>query len=83
MVTSLAYYIMLLRKDFAAYCNVRLQEHGLTQGLLFFILYIGTHPGCSPAQLSASLHMDAGHAVRSLNKLEQGGFIRREDSRHV
>ena len=48
MFDTFAYLITSLRKDFTEFCNEKLQEMGLTQGLLFFILYAGKHPQCSP-----------------------------------
>lgn len=75
MVISLAYYVTLLRRAFAEYCNQQLSEIGLSQGMIFFIIYIGRHPSCSPKELSRALRMDIGHTARSLVKLEQGGFI--------
>lgn len=80
MVNSLAYFIMLLRRQFADYCNERLHELGLSQGLLFFILYVGKHPGCQPKELAGNLHMDTGHVTRSLVKLEQAGFLTQESN---
>lgn len=80
MVKTFAYYITRLGKDFNRYCGARLQELGLSQGLLYFILYIGNHPGCSPRELGGALQMDGGHVARSLVKLEQGGFIRQEQN---
>ena len=73
-----SHYISLLRKDFTEYCGQKLSEQGLSQGLLYFILYIGKHPGCSPGELSRSLQMDAGHSTRSLTRLEETGFILRQ-----
>lgn len=78
MLSSLAYVVTLMRKDFVEYCNEQLSKIGLSQGLLFFILYIGKHPACSPKELSEALHMDIGHTARSLNKLIQTGFILQE-----
>lgn len=78
MLSSLAYVVTLMRKDFIEYCNEQLSKIGLSQGLLFFILYIGKHPACSPKELSEALHMDIGHTARSLNKLIQTGFILQE-----
>lgn len=78
MVTSLAYYVTLLRKDFTDYCNQQLSDMGLSQGMLFFILYVGKHPSCSPKDLAQALQMDAGHTARSLARLEQGGFLLQE-----
>lgn len=75
MPPSLAHYASILRKDFTDYCNSRLGEIGLTQGQLFFILYVGKHPDCSPKALSQALNMDSGHTARSLSKLEQAGFL--------
>ena len=75
MIRSFAYFITLLRKDFAEYCGRKLEEIGLSQGLLFFILYIGKHPGCSPRELAVALKMYSGHVARSLTRLEQAGFI--------
>lgn len=78
MVNSLAYFVMMLRKQFTDYCNQRMHELGLSQGLLFFILYVGNHPGCSPKELAGNLHMDTGHVTRSLVKLEDAGFLRQD-----
>ena len=51
MIRSFAYFITLLRKDFTEYCGRKLEEIGLSQGLLFFILYIEMciRDRCSPA----------------------------------
>lgn len=78
MVSSLAYFVTLLQKDFVNYCNRRLSEINLSQGQLYFILYVGKHPGGSPKELSHALHMDAGHTARSLTRLEHGGFLMQE-----
>lgn len=72
---SFAFYTTVLNKDFTAYCNQRLAEEGLLQGQLYFILYVGKHPGCAPKELAQALRMDIGHTARTLVKLEQGGFL--------
>ena len=78
MFDTFAYLITSLRKDFTEFCNENLQEMGLTQGLLFFILYAGKHPQCSPKELTEALHMDAGYCARTLAKLEEKGFLVQE-----
>lgn len=78
MKPSLSLSIMILYKDFTAFCDKKLKETGLTRGLLYFLLYIGKHPQCAPAALSKDLHYDFGHTQRCLAKLEEGGFLRRE-----
>lgn len=75
MISSFAYYNAVFRKDFVDYCSGRLSEIGLSQGLLYFLIYVGKHPGCTPGELSKALSMDAGHTARSVGKLEQGGFL--------
>lgn len=81
MKSTLSYAIMVLQKNFVSFSNRELQKLGLSQGLLYFILYVGNHPGCSQKELAQRLHMDAGHVTRSLNKLEQNGFITMEQNK--
>lgn len=78
MDQTLAYYSTLLRKDFNNFCHKKLLKLDLSHGLLFYVLYIGKHPNCSPKQLTQALHMDTGHTTRSLAKLELSGFIEQE-----
>lgn len=80
MNQTLAYYATLLRKDFTEYCSSKLADEGLSQGQLYFILYVGRHTGCSPKELTQALHMDAGHATRMLAKLAQDEFLVQEKS---
>lgn len=80
MVPSLAYSVTYLRKEFAEYCNNKLQKMGLSQGLLFFIIYVGKHPSCAPKELAEALHMDMGHTTRTIAKLIQGNFLLQEDN---
>lgn len=46
MLQSFAYYVSILRKDFTEYCSNQLSGAGLSPGQLYFILYVGKHPGC-------------------------------------
>lgn len=82
MQKTLAVFILALKKDFSAFCNQRLQEVGITQGLLFFVLYIGKHPGCSMGALIQDLRMDWGHTQRSIEKLEKDGFVNKQKDEH-
>ena len=78
MYQPLSMYITLLKKDFDSFCNRRLQEIGLSQGLMFFVIYIGNHPDCSPKDLSAAIKADTGHTTRSVEKLVKSGFVTKE-----
>ena len=71
-------YVTELHKEFAAYTTQQLQELGLSFGLMYFVIYVGKHPGCSPAELTKALRMDWGHSQRSLNKRVEEGFLTRE-----
>ena len=71
-------YVTELHKEFAAYTTQQLQELGLSFGLMYFVIYVGKHPGCSPAELTKALRMDWGHSQRSLNKLVEEGLLTRE-----
>lgn len=80
MRRHLSLYLSALHKDFMEYCNTGLSKLKLTQGLLFFILYIGRHPGCSPSNIYADLGFDTGHTTRSLEKLIASGFVLKKKS---
>lgn len=71
--------ILTLHKEFAAYTTQRLQELGLSFGLIYFVIYVGKHPDCTPSELTKALHLDWGHSQRSLNKLAEDGFKLAED----
>ena len=70
--------ILTLHKEFAAYTTQRLQELGLSFGLIYFVIYVGKHPDCTPSELTKDLHLDWGHSQRSLNKLAKDGFLTKE-----
>ena len=70
--------ILSLDRDFSDYAARRLQELGLNFGQIYFIIYVGKHPDCSPAALTGDLHLDWGHSHRSLSKLAEDGFLTRE-----
>ena len=67
MFHSFAFYAVLMQRQFREYCQKELRDAGLSSGLLFFILYIGKHPGCNVKSLITALKLDSGHATLSLN----------------
>ena len=70
--------ILTLHRRFAAYTTQRLQELGLSFGMMYFIIYVGKPPGCTPSELTQRLHLDWGHCQRSVIKLVEDGFMTRE-----
>ena len=49
--------ILTLHRAFASYTSQRLQELGLNFGQMYFILYVGKHPDCTPSELTKELHI--------------------------
>lgn len=78
MVQTLAYYATVFYRSFVAYTTRQLQALGLSYGLLFLVIYVGKHPGCTQAELTAALKLDWGYSQRSIAKLVEDGFLLRE-----
>ncbi|MDO5145690.1 MAG: MarR family transcriptional regulator [Eubacteriales bacterium] len=78
MFDTLAYFTLTFYKDFSKYTAEKLQELDVNYGSLFFILYVGVHPGCTPSELTRVLEVDWGHSQRSISKLVKDGLITKE-----
>lgn len=78
MVNTLAYFSTVLSRSFTAYTSHVLEEIGLSQGLLYPLLYVGRHPGCTQSELTNALGLDWGYCQRSTLRLVEDGFFLRE-----
>ena len=78
MVITLAYYSTVLSRSFSAYTAHVLVQIGLSQGLLYPLLYVGRHPGCTQSELTGALGLDWGYCQRSTLRLVEDGFFLRE-----
>ena len=78
MFNTLAYYSSVLYRDFIAYTSEKLEKLGLHFGLLFFLIYVGKHPGATPSDLTQTLRLDWGHSQRCITKLVDSGFLTKE-----
>lgn len=78
MFQTLSYYCTALYRSFSAYTSQRLQEMGLSYGVLFLLIYIGKHPACTQGELTRALELDWGYCQRSIMKLAEEGFLTRE-----
>lgn len=78
MFNTLAYYSSVLYRDFTAYTSEKLEKLGLHFGLLFFLIYVGKHPGATPSDLTQTLRLDWGHSQRCITKLVETGFLTKE-----
>lgn len=75
MKRSVAFLTAVLYRDFLAYSTGELKKLGLSYGQLPFILYVGKHSGCAPAELTNQLHLDWGYSQRSITRLVESGFL--------
>ena len=80
MFQTLAYYATMCHRSFVGYTTARLQLLGLSFGSLFPVIYVGKHPGCTQAELTAALGLDWGYSQRSVTRLVEEGFLTREKS---
>lgn len=80
MFRTLAYYSSVFYRDFVAYTSEKLEKLGLHFGLLFFLIYVGKHPGATPSDLTETLHLDWGHSQRCITRLVENGFLTKEKS---
>lgn len=80
MFQTLAYYATVFHRSFTAYTSRHLQALGLNFGSLFPVIYVGKHPGCTQAELTAALGLDWGYSQRTVTKLVEEGFLTREKS---
>ena len=78
MFQTLAYYATVFHRSFTAYTTARLQTLGLNFSSLFPVIYVGKHPGCTQAELTAALGLDWGYSQRTVTRLVEGGFLSRE-----
>ena len=80
MFQTLPYYATRCRRSSVRYTTARLQMLGLSFGSLFPVIYVGKHPGCTQAELTAALGLDWGYSQRSVTRLVEEGFLTREKS---
>ena len=80
MFQTLAYYATVFHRSFTAYTTQQLQKLGLNFGSLFPVIYVGKHPDCTQAELTAALGLDWGYSQRCVTKLVEEGLLTREKS---
>ena len=83
MFRTFSYACTVLYRRFTHYTSARLGQWGLSFGTLFFVIYVGKHPGCTQSELTAGLHLDWGHSQRTVVKLVESGFLVRQKEGRV
>ena len=81
MKDTAAFQITVLYRDFLAYTTDALKKQGLSFGQMPLILYVGKHPDCTQADLTKDLKLDWGYSQRSITKLVESGFMKKELNR--
>ena len=67
--STISFYAMEFYKQFAAYTTQQLQEFGLSFGMMYFVIYVGKHPGCTPAEMTYSQQLGWGQFQGCVFKL--------------
>lgn len=78
MTETFSYRCITFYRSFVSYTSHRLQELGLSFGVLFLLVYVGKHPDCTQGELTQALELDWGYCQRSVVKLVEDGFLLRE-----
>lgn len=78
MDKNLVFYMNALRTSFMQYYKEKMDEIGLSKGLHYFIIAIGSTSKCSPNEVAQRTKMDAGHTTRYVNKLVDAGYVIKE-----
>ena len=78
MRLSIAIRLTSLRRNLVSCCTPHLQARGVTPGLLYCVLYVGRHPGCTAGEVARFLQADPGQTTRAMGKLAGEGFVTRE-----
>lgn len=78
MTETFSYRCITFYRNFVDYTTQRLQELGLSFGVLFLLVYVGKHPDCTQGELTQALELDWGYCQRSVVKLVEDGFLLRE-----
>lgn len=74
-LTSFAYFISLLRKDFLSYSSTALTQRDITFSQLFILIYAHKKEGATPKEISEYLHLDQGQLNRTLARLIEKNLI--------
>lgn len=75
MLQTFAYCLSRLYKELYAYAGARSHPLDVKNGLVFFVIYVGKHPGCSPSELTKTPRVDWGYSQRCITKLVDDGLI--------
>jgi DNA-binding MarR family transcriptional regulator len=71
--------ISALHRHGRAYFDQRMSAFELGSGQHTFLFFLYSHNGASQDEISRALQLDKATTARAIHKLEEKGFVRRED----
>ena len=79
---SIGRWISILYRYGQIYVGKRLKPFGIGQGQFMYLIKLFEKDGLTQDELSEKLNMDKGTTARALLKLEEQGYIVREESKY-
>lgn len=76
--SNIAQYICLFYKDFQSYCEEKLKEYNLTNGLYYYLIFIYKKPGSKLNEISKFMNVDKSHTTRAIQKLISYGYVEKQ-----
>ena len=76
--SNISQYICLFYKDFQSYCEEKLKEYNLTNGLYYYLIYIYKKPGSKLNEISKFMNVDKSHTTRAIQKLISFDYVEKQ-----
>lgn len=73
--SNISRHICIFYKNFQSYCEERLKEYNLTNGLYYYLIYIYKKPGSKLNEISKSMNVDKSHTTRAIQKLISDDYV--------
>ena len=73
--SNISQYICLFYKDFQSFCEEKLKEYNLTNGIYYYLIFIYKRPGCNLNEISKFMNVDKSHTTRAVQKLLSYDYI--------
>lgn len=73
--SNISQYICFFYKDFQSYCEEKLKEYDLTNGLYYYLIFIYKKPGSKLNEISKFMNVDKSHTTRAIQKLISNDYV--------
>ena len=75
---SIGFYVGYLARSAHRYFEQEFSKHGLNRGALFILTQLYLKDGMKQNELCANIHLDKAAVTRTIEKLENAGFVIRQ-----